>query len=147
MHLLRSWHGWRILQDVQWPPTQRLKCTLRQDLLEHMICVGEVGREECRKRSEPFFHRLAHVANCNLTTLCHGCIRGVHEQVLESFLHCRAALCFGCADEICDRCVLHGRLLYVQLEGLEAFIGGFGEHSHVLFKLVAVLLPECFRAL
>ena len=71
----------------------------------------------------------------------------MHEQVLESFLHCCGTLCFGCADETCDRCVLHGRLLYVQLEVLEVFIGGFGEHSHVLFKLVAVLLPECFRAL
>ncbi len=141
VHLLARGHGRRVLQHVERTPTQRLECPLCQDLGEHMIRVCEVTCEECGKWSEALVHRLAHLSNDDCIALGHGGIRGMHEYMLKRFLHGRGALCSGFTDEPRDRRVLESRLLHVQLEVLEVFVGSIGDHSHVLFEIVAVLFP------
>ena len=122
-------------------------CPLRQDLRKHMICVCEVGCKERRERSEAFVHRLAHVSDDYFVAFSHGRVCGMHEHMLERFLHCRGALGSGLTNELCDRHVPQSCILQVQLEVLEVFVSGLGKHSHVLFEIVTVLFPKRFRAL
>ena len=112
-----------------------------------MICVCEVCCKERGERSEALVHRLTHVSDDYLVAFSHGRVCGMHEHMLERFLHCRGALGSGLANELCDRHVPQSRILQVQLEVLEVFVSGLCKHSHVLFEGVAGLLPECFRAL
>ena len=111
-----------------------------------MICVREVGCKERGERSEALVHRLAHVSNDYLVAFSHGRVCGMHEHMLERYLHCRGALGSGLADELCDRRVPQSRLLQVQLEVFEVFVIGPGKHSHVLSESVAVF-SRCLRVL
>ena len=94
-----------------------------------MICVREVGCKERGERSEALVHRLTHVSDDYLVAFSHGRVCGMHEHVLERFLHRRGTLGSGLTDELCDRHVPQSRLLQIQLEVFEVFVGGFGEHS------------------
>ena len=87
-----------------------------------MICVREVGCKERGERSEALVHRLAHVSNDYLVVFSHGRVCGMHEHMLERFLHCRGVLVSGSTDELCDRHVSQSRILQVQLEFLEVFV-------------------------
>ena len=129
------------------PPTQRLKRTLCQDLCKRVIRVCEVSREERREWSEALVHNLSHMSNDDFIAFGHWGIGSMHEHVLECFLYGGGTLRSCLADEPCDRRVLQSGLLHVQLEVLEVFVGGLGEHSHVLFEIVIVLFPKRFRAL
>ena len=135
------------MQDVERTPAQRCTCPLRQDLCQHMIRVGEIGCEERGKWSEALVHRLPHVSDDHLAAFGHWRVCGMHEYMLQRFLHRRGTLGSGSTDELCDRHVLQSRILQVQLEVLEVVVSGLGKHSHVLLESLANLLPECFRAL
>ena len=66
VHLLGRGHGRRVLQDVERTPAQRLEGTLREDLSQHVVRVGEIRGEEGGEWSEPVVHGLAHVAERRL---------------------------------------------------------------------------------
>ena len=92
-------------------------------------------------------HGLTHVSNDDFIALGHGRVRGVHEHVLKCIERIRGPLCSGFADESCNRSMIRSSLLHVHLEIMEMFVRGLGEHSHILFEGITVLLPECLCAL
>ena len=65
VHLLGRGHGRRVLQDVERTPAQRLEGTLREDLGQHVVRVGEIRCEECGEWSEPVVQGLASCWTCN----------------------------------------------------------------------------------
>ena len=147
VHHLGRRHGRRILQYVEGTPPQRLASPVRQDLGKHVVRVREVRCEKSSEGSETFVHGLSHVSYDGFAAFCHWRIGGMHENMLQRFLHGRGALCSGLANEPCDRSVLQSRLLHVHLKVSEVLVGGVGQHSHILCEVVAVLFPERFRAL
>ena len=125
-------------------PAQRFTCPLRQDLRKHMICVREVGCNERGERSEALVHRLAPVSEDDLAAFCHGRVCGMHEHMLERFLHCRGALGSGLANELCDRHVPQSRILQVQLEILEVFVSVFASSLMSCLKVWPVFSQNAF---
>ena len=47
VHLLGCGHGRRVLQDVERTSAQRLEGTLREDLSQYVVRVGEIRGERC----------------------------------------------------------------------------------------------------
>ena len=103
--------------------------------------------KNAEKGPTPLVHSLAHVSKDGIIALSHGRVRGVHEHVLKCLLQMHSSLCSGFAYETCNRSIMHSSLLRVHLELIEIFVGGLGEHSHIPFEGVTVLLPECLCAL
>ena len=147
VHLLGRGHLRRILQDVEGAPAQRLESALREDLREHVVGVGEVGREEGGERSKPLIHRLAHVAKCGLGPFRKSSGSRVHQDMLQRFLDRHGSLSFRLVDEGGDRHALERNLLHVQLEGFEVFVRRLGDDLHVLTERLAGLRPKSLRAL
>ena len=80
-----------------------------------MICVCKVGCEEGGERSEALVHRLTHVSDDYLVAFGHGRVCGMHQHMLEGFLHRRGTLGSGLTDELCDRRVAQSRMLQVYI--------------------------------
>ena len=109
-----------------------------------MICVREVGCEERGEWSEALVHRLTHVSDDYLVPLSHRRVCGMHEHVLERFLHRRGTLGSGLTDELCDRGVPQSRLLQVQLEVLEVFASGLRNTLMSCLKVWPVFSQNVF---
>ena len=93
---------------------------LGQDFREDMVRIGKVSGAERAERPEAVVESLAHVPDGLLVPFGQGRAGGVHEHVVESFLHSHRSLLLRNADEASDRGVLHKGLLQVCLTSLES---------------------------
>ena len=81
------------------------------------------GRDTYLRRAQSFVRLLTRMLYHYFIALSHRSTRGMHEKMLECFLHCRGTLRFSFANEPCDGSDLHSGLVYVQLEVLEVSVG------------------------
>ena len=120
---------------------------LGQDFREDMVSVSKVSGEERTERPEAVVESLAHVPDGLLVPFGQGRAGGVHEHVVESFLHGYRSLLLRCADEASDRGVMHNGLLQACLKSLEVLVGRLRDGAEIFGEAAAVLLKEGLRAL
>ena len=101
-------------------------------------------KRECTKSQ---VHSLTHVTNGHLVAFRHGDVGGVHQKVLQNFLHTRHLLLLRSGNKRWDARSLHEFLSQIRLELLEVLVGRFGDEPQILSEGLCVLLEKTFRAL
>ncbi len=96
--------------------------------------------KKTRERTKSQVHSLTHVTNGHLVAFRHGEVGGVHQKVLQNFLHTRHLLLLRSRNKRWDARSLHEFLSQVRLELLEILVGRFGDERQILSEGLCMLL-------
>ena len=86
------------------------------------------------------------MSEAHFVSFCEGCIRGMHQQVLQRLLNICCSSALGIADETRERRVLQHRLLYIVLKVFNVLGRSFRQHTYVFLECSTVLFEEAFGA-